>query len=87
MSMLGKIRPGWGILPVVIFLAVWEAGSRLNLIPGQLFFPSFSMVMQEFYHLIAGGILVDNFLASLFRVVIGFLTGSIAGLAMGILMG
>ena len=85
--MLEKIRPAWGMLPVVIFLALWEAASRLNLIPGQFFFPSFSMVMQEFYHLIASGILVDNFLMSLIRVVTGFLAGSIAGLTIGILMG
>ena len=43
--------------------------------------------MREFYHLAANGVLGDNFLASLIRVLIGFSAGSIAGIAMGILMG
>jgi len=84
---LKKIRPGWGILPVVIFLAVWELVARLNLVPGQLFFPPFSVVVQEFYYLATSGVLGDNFLASLTRVLIGFCAGSIAGIAVGMVMG
>lgn len=87
MSGLRRIRPGWEILPVAIFLAIWEAVARLNMIPGQFFFPSFSAVVQEFYHLIANGVLVDNFLSSLIRVLIGFSTGSFAGMLIGIMMG
>ncbi|MCX6009459.1 MAG: ABC transporter permease [Chloroflexi bacterium] len=85
--MLKKIRPGWGILPIVIFLAVWETVARLNLIPGQFFFPPFSVVVLEFYHLAANGVLGANFLASLVRVLIGFCAGSIAGVLVGIIMG
>ena len=84
--MLKKIRPGWGLLPVAIFLAIWELVARLNLVPGQLF-PPFSVVVQEFYYLTASGVLGDNFLASLGRVVIGFCVGSIAGIAVGMVMG
>jgi len=84
---LKQIRPGWGILPVVIFLAIWEVVARLNLTPGQFFFPPFSTVVGEFYYLIASGVLVDNFLASLVRVLIGFFAGSIAGLVIGMIMG
>ncbi|NQT31193.1 MAG: ABC transporter permease [Deltaproteobacteria bacterium] len=85
--MLKEIRPGWGLLPVVIFLAVWELVARLNLVPGELSFPPFSVVMQEFYHLTASGVLGDNFFASLIRVLIGFCAGSIAGIAVGMVMG
>jgi len=84
--MLKKLRPGWGLLPVAIFLAIWEIVARLNLVPGQLF-PPFSVVVQEFYHLAANGVLGDNFLASLVRVLIGFCAGSIAGIAVGVIMG
>ncbi len=84
--MLKKLRPGWGLLPVAIFLAIWELVARLNLVQGQLF-PPFSVVVVEFYHLAANGVLGDNFLASLIRVLIGFSAGSVAGIAMGILMG
>ena len=85
--MLKKLRPGWGILPVAIFLAIWELVARLNLIPGHFFFPPFSVVVQELYHLAANGVLGNNFLASLVRVLIGFSAGSIAGIAVGIVMG
>jgi len=84
---LKKIRPGWGLLPIAVFLAVWELVARLNLVPGQFFFPPFSVVMQEFYYLTVSGVLGDNFLASLVRVLIGFCAGSIAGIAVGMLMG
>ena len=84
---LSKIRPGWGLLPIAVFLALWELVARLNLIPGQFSFPPFSVVMQEFYYLTASGVLGDNFLASLGRVLIGFCAGSIAGIAVGMVMG
>ncbi len=87
MDKLKKLRPGWGILPIAIFLAIWELVARLNLTPGQFFFPPFSAVVVEFYHLTATGVLGDNFLSSLIRVLIGFCAGSIAGLAVGMIMG
>jgi ABC-type nitrate/sulfonate/bicarbonate transport system permease component len=87
MSQLTKITRRWEILPVVIFLGLWEMVARLNLVPGQFSFPPFSVVMEEFGYLIASGILVDNFFSSLFRVLIGFFIGSLAGISMGIIMG
>ncbi len=87
MDKLKKLRPGWGILPIAIFLAIWEVVARLNLVPGEFFFPPFSAVVVEFYHLTATGVLGDNFLSSLIRVLIGFCAGSIAGLAVGMIMG
>jgi NitT/TauT family transport system permease protein len=85
--MLKKLKPGWGLLPIAVFLGIWELVARLNLVPGELSFPPFSAVVVEFYHLAANGVLGDNFIASLTRVLIGFITGSIAGIAVGILMG
>lgn len=87
MDKLKKLRPGWGILPVAVFLAIWEVVARLNLVPGEFFFPPFSTVVVEFYYLTATGVLGDNFLSSLVRVLIGFCAGSIAGLAVGMIMG
>jgi NitT/TauT family transport system permease protein len=84
---LKKIRPGWGLLPIAVFLALWELVARLNLVPGELSFPPFSAVVVEFYYLTASGVLGDNFLASLVRVLIGFIAGSIAGIAVGMVMG
>jgi len=87
MNVLRKLKPGWGILPVAIFLGIWEIVARLNLIPGHFFFPPFSTVVIEFYYLTVNGVLVHNFLSSLIRVLIGFSAGSIAGLFIGIIMG
>lgn len=87
MNKLKRLKPGWGILPVAVFLAIWEIVARLNLIPGQFFFPPFSTVVQEFYYLSANGVLGENFLSSLVRVLIGFCAGSIAGIVVGTIMG
>jgi len=84
---LKKLRPGWGLLPIAIFLALWEVVARLDLIPGYFAFPAFSTVLQEFYHLTVNGVLGENFLSSLVRVLIGFCAGSIAGITVGIIMG
>jgi NitT/TauT family transport system permease protein len=86
-SKLKRLKPGWGMLPVAVFLAIWELVARVNLIPGQFFFPPFSVVVQEFYYLSANGVLGENFLSSLVRVLIGFCAGSIAGLVVGMIMG
>ncbi|MBU1291301.1 MAG: ABC transporter permease [bacterium] len=77
----------WEIIPIVIFLGIWETIARLDLIPGQFFFPPFSTVITEFWYLTVSGVLGRNFLSSLIRVLIGFSVGSIAGLFIGIIMG
>ncbi len=81
------LKPGWGIFPIVIFLGIWETIARLDLMPGQFFFPPFSTVITEFWYLTVSGVLGRNFLSSLIRVLIGFSAGSIAGLFIGIIMG
>jgi NitT/TauT family transport system permease protein len=87
MNKFNWLKPQWSILPIVVFFGIWEIVTRLELIPGHFFFPPFTTVMQEFYYLTVSGVLPDNFLRSLARVLIGFSTGSIAGLLIGILMG
>ena len=77
----------WEITPIIIFLGIWEIIARLDLIPGQFFFPPFSAVVTEFWYLAVSGVLGRNFLSSLIRVLIGFSAGSIAGLFIGIIMG
>lgn len=87
MTILNKLKPGWGLLPVAVFLAIWELVARLDLLPGRFFLPPFSSVVVEFYNLSASGVLGDNFLSSLVRVLIGFVAGSIAGIVVGTIMG
>jgi NitT/TauT family transport system permease protein len=76
-----------GLVPVAVFLLAWEAAARFSLIPGRLFFPSFTEVMVGFYRLLADGILLPHFFRSLVRVLIGFALGSAAGLLVGFAMG
>ncbi len=78
---------GWGVIPVVIFLGIWEVTARLHLVSGHFFFPPFSAIVVEFYYLTINGVLGKNFLSSLIRVLIGFSLGSILGLVVGIIMG
>ena len=82
-----KIKAAYSLIPILVFLLIWEMVTRLELIPGHFFFPPFTTVMQEFYSLTVSGVLPENFLRSLARVLIGFSTGSIAGLLMGVWMG
>ncbi len=82
-----RLQSAWGFLPVAAFVALWEAIGHLDLFSGQLLFPPFSAVMAEFYHLTANGVLGKNFMSSLMRVLIGLFTGSLAGVAVGIVMG
>lgn len=87
MKILRKLIPGPGIIPIIIFLTLWEIIARINLIFGDYFFPPFSIVIAEFYYLTVNGVLGNNFIKSFFRVLIGFSFGSIAGLLLGIVMG
>jgi len=87
MIKLNWIKPRWSFMPIIVFLCVWEVAARSGFFPGRLFFPPFTVVIQEFYNLTVSGVLTENFLSSLTRVLAGFSTGSIAGLIMGVLMG
>lgn len=87
MNRTNRLQSAWGMAPVLIFLALWETVGHFNLFPGQFFFPPFSAVMKEFYHLTANGVLGKNFASSFVRVLIGLLSGSIAGIIVGVVMG
>jgi len=82
-----KPAPWWEVLPVLIFLVTWEVVARAGILPGRFFFPPFTAVLEEFYRLVAEGVLMGNFLSSLFRVLVGFFLGSVAGMIVGVLMG
>jgi NitT/TauT family transport system permease protein len=87
MNRLRKLKPGWGIVPIIVFLLLWELIARLDILQGRFFFPPFSTVVVEFYNLSASGVLGENFLSSLLRVLIGLSAGSIAGIVAGVFMG
>jgi NitT/TauT family transport system permease protein len=75
-----------GFIPIIVFALIWEFIARIHIVP-EYIFPSFSLVMREFYHLTVSGVLLDNLASSLFRVLVGFFLGSLAGIMMGTVMG
>jgi NitT/TauT family transport system permease protein len=74
------------LLPVLVFLAGWEASARLFFADTAVF-PPFSVVCEQFFHMVAEGVLLRHFLHSLLRVLAGFFLGAAAGLLAGALMG
>jgi len=76
-----------GILPIIIFLILWELIARMNLMSGKYFLPPFSRILIEFYNLTMNGVLGANLVSSLFRVLIGLFFGTTAGLIVGISTG
>ena len=77
----------WSIIPVAVFILIWELVARLDILPGQYLLPPFSKVLVEFFKLSTTGVLGPNVASSLTRVLIGFIAGSIAGITIGVIMG
>jgi len=76
----------YGALPVITLIVMWETVTRLN--PAlRRFLPPFSLVVEELFHMTVSGVLLNNLVSSLLRVIIGFSLGSALGIAVGILMG
>jgi NitT/TauT family transport system permease protein len=74
------------IFPILAFILGWEFISRVGIFPSYLF-PPFSTVLLTLYFLTVDGILPNNLVSSLFRVIIGFTFGACSGILVGILMG
>ncbi len=77
----------WGLVPVALALALWEIVARFGLLPGDTFLPPFSVVVHELYDLAITGVLAQNFLPSLRRVMVGLVAGAVAGILVGTAMG
>ena len=77
------------ILPWIVFIvliALWQAASSIGLLP-QLFMPSPWNVMKALHALWQDGSLAEHLLASLKRIVPGWIIGTAAGLMVGLAMG
>ena len=72
-------------VPVVIFLALWEAASRLGLID-QSVLPSFSEVLVGFVRLVTVNHLLQHAEITLYREMSGYLLAAGVGIVAGILM-
>lgn len=79
----------WTFIPSVLLFVFWELFSRANE-SLKLFNPNFlpapTVLLQEGIELAKTGIILDSILASTFRIVVGFMIGCVAALAVGVIM-
>ncbi|MDR1577740.1 MAG: ABC transporter permease [Deltaproteobacteria bacterium] len=71
---------------ILVFLGLWEALSRFQIID-PLFFPPFSHVLETIFHLFKIGVLTPQITASLQRAIPGFLLALVVGAPLGLLLG
>lgn len=77
----------WGAPGIGLALfALWEAAGRMGLV-SPLFFPAPSVIIDTLVRLFGNGELTANVLATVTRVMSGFLLGGLLGLSLGMLMG
>lgn len=73
-------------LTVIIFLLIWEAASRLELV-NPLFIPPLTEVIKTTWEMAVSGILFEHAGISLFRALTGFLISLAVGIPLGLLLG
>jgi len=82
-----RTYPVWvSILAILLLLILWELVCRLGLV-SPLFLPSPVQIISALWLMLVDGEIVRSLSASLYRIVLGFIFGSILGLAVGLLTG
>jgi NitT/TauT family transport system permease protein len=71
---------------VAVFLLLWEVGPRLGWID-EYFFPPFSTIVVEIFHLFSDAYLSVHILVSVWRALVGLLIAVLIGIPFGILLG
>ena len=80
------VKFGYGIIGIVLFLALWEIAPRSGIIDNT-FFPPFSKVASALWDLILSGKLIGHLLKSFQRSIIGFGLGLIIAIPLGLIIG
>ena len=75
-----------GFFSPLVILAIWEVFSRTGVLDAR-FFPPPTLIAVEFWKMLTNGSLLKDIGISLFRVIVGFLAGTIPGLIIGLSMG
>lgn len=82
-----KTYPHWfSIISLLGFLLIWEAICRCGII-STLFLPSPSQIIAAFMDMLSNGEIAASLTASLYRILLGFVIGSLFGLSIGMLTG
>jgi sulfonate transport system permease protein len=80
---------GGALLPVLSFFLLWEAVSWLNMsinLINPIFLPAPSMVILRGIQMAQDGLIIGSILSSTYRIVTGYILGSIFAIFLGILM-
>jgi ABC-type nitrate/sulfonate/bicarbonate transport system permease component len=86
-AFMEKTMPRWvPVLGILAVLAVWELICRNGLV-SSLYLPSPSSVLLAGWEMVLTGELLNNVKASLYRIAVGFITGSAAGVLLGMMIG
>lgn len=79
---LNKIK---GIIPVIVFILIWEGASRLQLV-NNLFIPPFTDVLFSIWNLALSGDLLTHVMTSLTRALLAFIIAAIMSIPLGFLL-
>ncbi|PWA10649.1 ABC transporter permease [Pueribacillus theae] len=74
------------VLGIAGLIILWEAVCQLGIVP-PLFLPAPSAIILAGWDMLTNGELVDNLLASLYRIVIGYSIGATVGILVGLILG
>lgn len=81
-----RFEPWISTLFVLVGLAIWEVAARAGKV-SILFFPAPSTIFSTLFELTVSGKIFEATAATLSRLVIGFIIGSVPGLILGLTMG
>lgn len=86
-AFMEKTMPRWvPVLGILAILVVWEVICRAGLV-SPLYLPSPTSILLAGWEMIRNGELLKNTEASLYRIAVGFIIGSAAGIFFGLIIG
>lgn len=74
------------VLGITGLLVIWEVIARLGIV-SSLFLPAPTTILTDGWNMLINGEIVDNLLASLYRIIIGYALGATFGILIGLLLG
>ncbi|WP_339185963.1 ABC transporter permease [Brevibacillus sp. FSL K6-6036] len=79
--------PGYAAaLGIAGLVVLWEIVCRMNIVP-PLFLPAPSAILTAAWDMLVNGELIENLLASMYRIGAGYAIGAICGIAIGLILG
>lgn len=81
-----KVPAYASVLGIIGLLVIWETIARLGFV-SPLFLPAPTTILADGWDMLTNGEIVDNLLASLYRIVLGYALGSSLGILIGLLLG